>query len=166
MCCKEKQMIVKKSLIYMAHEGGTKFYEVASFCCLETNRFVNVRRWGAMRSVEGGGEIKMENLAGVAGAAKAASTVASAKKSRGYYVTDSKRGLKNGTDEFEHDMLSVALHAHYNDPGTVAAILNNLDIDPSEAYGDDDVISEDDEDDKVEEIEKPEPVRSTDWASW
>lgn len=153
---------IEKSLTFMTHEGGTKFYEIAAFACDATHRFVMVRRWGKMSAKNGAGQTKLETLAS---ASALQANVASALRDltgtkRGYNIDGLSTGIKSGTDTFADDMMEEALISHYQDNDTVKGVMSRLDL-----------MSRVDR--PVAEIKKtppsppkPEPVRSVDWASW
>lgn len=154
-------MRINKELVYLTHEGGTKFYEVALFSCLTTKRFVTVRRWGKMAGASGGGEIMIGSFDSPTTARRDMNTIIASKIKRGYVTDHFNHGLHSGNDEFEHDMIGTAMHAHYGH-GTVDAIFAKLNLDGADAR------DEEDDFDKLAVVAepKPEPQRSADWNSW
>lgn len=154
-------MRIDKELIYLTHESGTKFYEVALFSCPTTKRFVTVRRQGKMSGAAGGGEVMIGTFDSPTTARRDMNTIIASKTKRGYSTDHFNHGLRSGIDEFEHDMIGTAMHSHYGN-GTVDAVFAKLGI-----FGADDRNEEDAEVAFAAlPTEKPEPQRSADWNSW
>jgi predicted DNA-binding WGR domain protein len=148
---------------FMAHEGGTKFYEVVALWNESEKRGALVRRWGKTSARVGGGEIKIEPY-GLKSQLDTSLRAALAEKSkRGYlerpfeHVGKTIHGVVmcDGPNAF----IEVARSTY---GANIMAVLKSV---FSEASG----SSADEEDIVVEEpvkVVKPEPVRSQDWASW
>lgn len=165
-------MRIGKELSFLVHEGGTKFYEVARFSCVDTRRHVVVRRWSKIAGKSnGGGEIKIEIFDNLTTASRSARQVLDSKtkpsKSGGAYSLHSlATGLGDGVDEFEHDMLPAVLRVHYG-PQTALSILTNLGLADADARDEEDREETDRLSAQMKaRTPKPEPVRAADWNSW
>lgn len=155
-------MRIFKELVYLTHEGGTKFYEVALFSCATTKRFITVRRWGKMTGAAGGGEVKIEMFSDATAARRDMNTIIASKTKRGYVTDTFNHSLRSGNDTFEHDMLVEALTKHYGF-ATADAVLEKLGVGINSATVCDE---EDAEAVAFAAAPKPEPKRSADWNSW
>lgn len=147
---------IKVSIAYMEHEGGTKFYEVATYS-LDSGRSVVVNRWGKM-SAKRGGEIKIESYAVKSQADAAARKKINEKGGRGYNAATGSYMPRT----LNVDSARLSLAGHYSDTDTVDGILTRLGIDDvlTEA------ISQPVPDEIVTDEPKPEPERGGEWASW
>lgn len=140
---------------FLAHEGGTKFYEVVEFWNTEQSKYVVVKRWGANGSV---GQKSIEAFSVLRKAQQHADKTISSKVSRGYEITPSSYGLHGiGASEVSVDdgAINRLVRDHY---GSGEEILEELglferEIDP-------------DEGEIVYEEPEPEPERGEEWGSW
>jgi len=141
---------------YLAHEGGTKFYEVIQFYNVDAKKFVVAKRWGAMGK---SGEVKIDAYPTQRKAQQEAEKIIRSKEGRGYAIASKNSGLHGlSTDSLGNDELSRQLRNHYRSD-YANAIASGLLIEEVEA------ISVE-EDDVVVEEPMPEPERGEEWGSW
>ena len=143
---------------YLAHEGGTKFYEVIQFHNLDEKRFVVVKRWGPMGK---SGEVKIDSYPTLRKAQQEADKIIRSKEGRGYALAKSTSGFHGlATDDLDATEMKRRLGVHYrSDHANIIA--SNL------CLRDDEIVADDsDQDDVVIEEPAPEPERGEEWGSW
>lgn len=146
---------------YLAHEGGTKFYEVIQLYDVDRKRFVLVRRWGKVVMRNGGGDTKVESFGDLRRCQQAAGRILVEKNKRGYARAAAGIGGLHVVERIRSDKAAQELSGHYNDRATVSQILSMLGLD-------DEMSSPKFENVIIQEgFElRPEPVRDADWGSW
>lgn len=146
---------------YMAHEGGTKFYEVMQFYHVEAKRFMVINRWGKIQDREHGGQIKIEKFTDVRQAQDAANQKIQEKSKRGYVPTGAPFGLHSGPKQLKADAIRLRLGGHYRNVELIDAIVAYLDVPDELAH-----LATDTADDVIEETPEAYVPRGDDWASW
>jgi len=143
---------------FLAHEGGTKFYELVEFWNSEQGKYVVVKRWGANGSV---GQKSVEGFPVLRKAQQVADRTVSSKVNRGYNITSSSYGLHGlGVSELsvENGDLGRAIQNHYGSTDEIWEALGLFEILlPADDVTEADIISEEPE---------PEPERGEEWGSW
>lgn len=147
---------------YLAHEGGTKFYEVIRFYNVDAKKFVLVKRWGKTSGAPGGGECKVETFTSQRQLESNADKIITSKKGRGYVSASSTHGFnalgrsyKSGEDFY------AALKKHYTTHAPISEILIGMGITELESG----TVSEP-ENEIISETPTPEPDRDEDYGSW
>lgn len=146
---------------YLAHEGGTKFYEAISFWNSEDNRGVLIKRWGKMTQRNGGGECKVEPFGDVRQLQDGYAKILNDKNKRGYSRARPDFDYLNGSAVYAKRSEFISATAnHFAGSGVEFSVYSLLGIK-------DLLVREDEEaDDIVIEEPKPEPIRDANWGSW
>lgn len=147
---------------YLAHEGGTKFYEIVA---LSANGgkgpFVLVKRWGKMDARRAGGEIQIETATSHRELLGMLEKYRNAKQKRGYSVSTANWGLY-GTDSsaVPEAAVKTLIMAHYGK--NARAVLGALEL-YTGVRADTIVV---DEMPEVAAAPVPEPDRGEGWGCW
>jgi predicted DNA-binding WGR domain protein len=147
---------------YLAHEGGTKFYEVIEFWNPDDKKFVMVKRWGKVGTA---GETMVEEFNVMRACNAAAEKILKAKMSRGYQRDSSTEGFHGRGRSFAERELMPALDTHYRSIALTRKVIDMLNL--SKIRGmEADMMIVDELSDIVVEEPGPEPDRGESWASW
>lgn len=146
---------------WLAHEGGTKFYETVSLSNPDAKKFALVKRWGKMAAADGGGECKVETFATKRALDLAAGKTVTGKQGRGYNLASSNHGFHGvGVSYNRAEDFNDALSKHYSSGGAMSEILVAMaieDLEPRPEIEENEVVSEE---------PTPEPERGETWGSW
>lgn len=154
------------SATYLAHESGTKFYEVVNISCVDQNIFLSINRWGKMSAADAGGEIKITGYRSTRLATAAAESTLDGKFNRGYSRDFTVLGLHGMGQSFDAVGLAMALNKHYGvkNAGKIATALGMAaNIKPEDRAW---VDEADEINEIVDEKPAPEPTRDASWGSW
>jgi len=161
--------IVKRWLA--THESGTKFYEVVLLSNGSHSQNVELRRWGRVADIKGGGQSSFQTFPDSA-SSTASYTKQTAAKTKGGYREIGSVGVP--TDDFAQDLSAFSiggidsLHELFGrarfqtNYGVVSANVYLRQFEDS--YGKPTGVINPGLTPKAEPV--PEPVRSGDWGSW
>ena len=145
---------------YLAHETGTKFYEVICFSNVDAKKFVMVKRWGKRSGAPGGGECKVETFGTARQLESNAEKIINSKRGRGYAGAASTHGFHSlGLSYNRPEDFAAALKKHYTTGAPIHEILIGMGIEEL-------AVSEIEENEIVTETPEPEPDRDDNYGSW
>jgi predicted DNA-binding WGR domain protein len=148
-------------ITFLAHEGGTKFYEVAQLYNADGGKYILVKRWGKMGQRVRGGEIKIEEYNSGSRLRVAADKALRDKQSRGYSIIKPDAGgalhTHNSSYTSEAEFKdTIVMHYGPNGPRVFANLTGQS------TYS----VDDERDDSIVVEEPQPEPDRGNTWGSW